>query len=152
MTAELTKQAEYDAYIWSEEWRVIRNGVTPRSGSRCYCCDSEHSSAQPLERHHVSYRNFGHEKPGDVVLVCRVCHLMIHEWLWGTQIRRATENVKRVRQGPLKQPPPAGFDVPRPFDPAMREKRATIRIRQRRRNDISRGRVKLTFGEDQSMR
>lgn len=150
IAAEMGRQSEYEAYIGSGEWRGGRSDIPV--GARCYCCDGEHSTKQPLERHHVTYQNFGHEKSGDIVLVCRVCHLMIHEWLWNTPVRKATEDVKRVRQGPMKQPAPKGFDRPRAFDPAVRERRSAVRIRRRRRNDISRGRVQMTFGEDQSMR
>lgn len=139
----------YERHMRSDRWAAFRRDLFKvRGGARCYCCNRHHSVRRPLEAHHVTYQNFGHERPGEVVLICRVCHLMVHEWLWKMPVREATERVKQARQGPQRQPKPKGFARPRPFDPDIRTKRAS---RVERRNALSEEQP-MTFGQEQSLR
>jgi 5-methylcytosine-specific restriction endonuclease McrA len=60
----------------------VRRDVLQRAGGRCENC----GDAGPLEMHHMTYSwgregldlIFGHERPGDLMALCRSCHLGEH--------------------------------------------------------------------------
>lgn len=45
-----------------------------------------------LVAHHVSYKNKGHELPGDVILLCQDCHNLLHKFVKGNdpELRKYT--------------------------------------------------------------
>lgn len=111
----------------SPEWQAFRQTLFPKDKkARCHCCNRARNH---LEAHHLTYANFGRERPGDVVLVCRVCHDIIHRHFSNaTSIRHATEltcDLRRARKGMPKgaykhrpwlksnqgKAPPRGSDV-----------------------------------------
>lgn len=69
-----TVRADYDAYLKTPAWRRVRDEAIARANGRCALCDAE----GPLQGHHRTYRNLGHELPGDVIALCRRCHATFH--------------------------------------------------------------------------
>jgi 5-methylcytosine-specific restriction endonuclease McrA len=73
------RQANYDAYLRSFEWRVFRSkwrrhyrqslGREPA----CQVC-----GASRVELHHLTYARLGRERFDDVVPLCRPCHRKSH--------------------------------------------------------------------------
>ena len=68
---------DYQRYMKSKEWKAKREWALERAGSRCQLCNS---TAQP-NVHHRTYKNLGHEKPGDLIVLCADCHERFHKRL-----------------------------------------------------------------------
>lgn len=66
--------ALYQATMRSASWRRTRAQAIRRAGRRCAWCRSR----GPLEGHHLTYARLGREMPGDVVALCKACHLRAH--------------------------------------------------------------------------
>lgn len=69
-------KAAYLAVINSKRWRELRLRLLRERGERCERC---HKTWAPgfktsLELHHLTYERLGHERDGDVQLVCKGCH------------------------------------------------------------------------------
>ena len=71
----------YTEYLASPHWQFIRKAML-WLGSHCHLC---HSQQPPLDVHHASYDGYPyHEKPEDLVVLCRKCHERVHdrmEWV-----------------------------------------------------------------------
>lgn len=67
-TPLLTRQ--YREYLDSPEWKVRRREAIDAAGKRCKRC----GRAGALMVHHLTYERLGHELPGDLEVVCKVCH------------------------------------------------------------------------------
>ena len=65
---------EYRKYLKSEHWINFRDEALNHYGRKCSNCGSEKS----LNVHHLTYKNRGHEKLEDVVVLCHNCHNEIH--------------------------------------------------------------------------
>lgn len=66
---------DYQRYLASREWSLLREQVRERSGNRC-----EHCFVVPQQAvHHLTYARLGHEELDDLMAVCNECH----EWLSG---------------------------------------------------------------------
>ena len=70
---------EYALYLNSIHWKQFRRWIMRERGGSCEDCGisnvwAVHSYKSPLQVHHVSYVNVGHEKPEDVRVLCKFCH------------------------------------------------------------------------------
>lgn len=65
----------YKEYISSPEWAKLAQEVKRR---RKYECALDPTHAGPVEAHHRSYRQLGHEAPEDIILLCEQCHRRFH--------------------------------------------------------------------------
>lgn len=74
----------YRAYMKSEKWRSIARRRFEIDNYTCQGCGSRGSENNPLECHHLSYRNLYAEERTiyeDLVTVCRSCHKTLHKIL-----------------------------------------------------------------------
>lgn len=66
---------DYQAYLASRAWALLREEVRERSGNTC-----EHCFMSPQQAvHHLTYERIGHEDLRDLMAICNPCH----EWLSG---------------------------------------------------------------------
>jgi len=61
----------YRDYIQSRQWRKVANEAKERAGYKCQLCGD---SGKRLETHHNTHERLGHEKPTDLIVLCRDCH------------------------------------------------------------------------------
>jgi hypothetical protein len=64
----------YRQHLKSKQWRLLRERALRRAAGRCENPTCPSSSAVGLEVHHETYERLGHERLGDVVVLCRGCH------------------------------------------------------------------------------
>lgn len=69
----------YHTYIRSQEWRNRKLDFLAAAGYRCEQCGADYWLGNMLEAHHVHYQTLGHERPGDVRVLCRQCHQEQHQ-------------------------------------------------------------------------
>lgn len=69
-------RARYQDYLRSPHWQVTKAAALERASHRCQLCNSP----DRLQVHHRSYRNRGHEQPGDLTVLCADCHKLFHEY------------------------------------------------------------------------
>lgn len=63
-------RSEYQKYLASREWALLREKVRKRSGGFCEAC-----WIRPMQQcHHLTYERVGHEKLGDLQAICEPCH------------------------------------------------------------------------------
>lgn len=70
----------YLNYLSSDAWRKKRAEVRKRAGDVCEECNYNDG----LDVHHLTYQRLFAESLGDLVLLCRACHMKHHE-LRGTK-------------------------------------------------------------------
>lgn len=69
-SSSATYKAEYQRYLASREWAVLREKVRKRSGGLCERC-----SRRPMDAvHHLTYERVGHELLTDLQAICNPCH------------------------------------------------------------------------------
>lgn len=66
-------KGEYQRYLHSWRWRIIRAVVLALNCRRCAMCDR-----LATEVHHRSYDRIGHERLTDLTPVCSECHRQFH--------------------------------------------------------------------------
>lgn len=66
---------EYQQYLQSDHWIYFRNKIKKDRGNQCEKC----RSSLFLNVHHETYKRLGAEKPEDVLLLCRDCHVEQHK-------------------------------------------------------------------------
>jgi 5-methylcytosine-specific restriction endonuclease McrA len=66
------RTVEYLIHLASNSWVTFRDEQRLLAGHRCECCGRVDSE---LHVHHLTYDRLGHERPADVVVLCRICHL-----------------------------------------------------------------------------
>lgn len=71
-----SSQAEYNAYINSDEWREKARRIRERDGYRCQICGA---SDVPLEVHHLTYARLRRERDDDLITLCHDCHSKVTE-------------------------------------------------------------------------
>src|SRR5438105_3979974 len=77
-----SRRAEYETYLQSEHWAAFSQSIK-HDRKVCESCKIDDYKAyqkyrQSLNVHHKTYRNLGHEQPGDVELLCYRCHMDKH--------------------------------------------------------------------------
>lgn len=70
---------DYQSYLASREWSLLREQVRERSRNECERCWVAPQQAV----HHMTYENVGHETLDELLAVCNPCH----EWLSGKSDR-----------------------------------------------------------------
>jgi len=68
-------QLPYSEYLKSEWWKARRAKALAEGGNKCRIC----AGVKGLEIHHNSYERLGHERPEDLVVLCRHCHQLFHD-------------------------------------------------------------------------
>ena len=61
---------QYTDYMHSPEWSLVRAHILRRAGYRCEFCKAHGR----LQVHHLTYRHLGHERPWELVALCKQCH------------------------------------------------------------------------------
>lgn len=70
-------KADYQAYLASREWAILKNAVRERACGICERC-----LASPIQStHHLTYERIYHEELTDLLGVCDPCH----KWLSGKE-------------------------------------------------------------------
>jgi hypothetical protein len=69
---------DYKEYLLSVDWKAKRVEVIERADHRCEWCHAD----LPLEVHHRTYKNLGHEEKEELLALCHECHMI------ADQIRR----------------------------------------------------------------
>ena len=70
---------DYHTYIRSWQWRERRLAAMTAAGNKCQRCGADYWLGNQLEAHHLHYNSLGHERPEDVVVLCRPCHEAEHQ-------------------------------------------------------------------------
>lgn len=70
-----SKKSTYKDYLKSEHWMVTRKAALRRANYRCQLC----GSTKFLQVHHNNYKNLGHEKDTDLIVLCKYCHGRHHK-------------------------------------------------------------------------
>lgn len=84
----MTRKAEYQRYLQSEEWREHRGLALSRTSGFCQFCGNFAARV-----HHVRYpKQLGHEHPNSLVPVCDACHKTAH----GIQKMKTLTDVKML--------------------------------------------------------
>jgi len=70
----MSRKAQYQKYLKSKEWKLLRVVALERTGGLCQFCK------QPATQvHHVQYpKNLGSENPDSLIPVCKNCHEVSH--------------------------------------------------------------------------
>lgn len=69
---------DYLDYIHSPRWRAVKQRfLSSKLRQDCYVC---HRWDVPLDLHHKTYKRLFHEKLTDLMLLCRECHKLVHEY------------------------------------------------------------------------
>src|SRR2546426_1847649 len=66
----IVKREEYQKYLASREWALLKERVRERSGGICERC----KSAPHQATHHLTYERVGQELLEDLLGVCEPCH------------------------------------------------------------------------------
>ena len=66
---------KYLLHLQSDYWKNIRLQVLERDNNTCQECKEKPAT----EVHHLTYERLGNELLEDLLAVCRICHLNIHE-------------------------------------------------------------------------
>ena len=102
----------YQDYIASPEWREKRARLFKRGQiARCWCCNRKARVGKSLDAHHLTYEHFGDERPGELVLLCQMCHAMVHLKAVDltASLSEATDFVRQIRR---TRTMPAGWKSP----------------------------------------
>ena len=67
--------ADYDEYLKTEKWALLRTKVFDRAEGKCEGCGEQ----PPSEVHHLTYEHVGREFLFQLVALCSQCHDRIHE-------------------------------------------------------------------------
>ncbi len=65
---------EQKEYYNSEKWKSLRKLVIERDKNECSFCDNVGTDV-----HHTTYENWKNENINELILLCRNCHINIHE-------------------------------------------------------------------------
>lgn len=65
----------YQDYLSSRHWRRVRAAALVRAVYACQLCNNRQAT---LDVHHRTYERRGHERPEDLIVLCRACHTKFH--------------------------------------------------------------------------
>jgi hypothetical protein len=66
---------EYQVYLASPHWRSLAARIKLARGNKCERC----GETERLDAHHLTYDRIGCERDEDLMVLCRECHLSLHE-------------------------------------------------------------------------
>jgi len=74
-----------EKYLNSNDWKQRKEKLIKNEKKFCFCCQSYGSDI-----HHCNYSNLKKEKRKDIVILCRECHIRIHEIVeLGAKLKKA---------------------------------------------------------------
>lgn len=81
---------DYYEYIRSAEWKAKAKAAKKIAGWRCQSC-GKMAAGHLLHAHHLTYERLGHERRGDIQVLCVKCHEKVHgiEPSFTVKIKRA---------------------------------------------------------------
>jgi 5-methylcytosine-specific restriction endonuclease McrA len=82
----------YNEYLYSDEWKRIRNKVVESDG-HCLNCQSKNN----LQAHHIDYDNVGMEEQSDLLTLCRDCHKQIHSMTYNERLEMEQRCIEQRR-------------------------------------------------------
>lgn len=68
----------YQQYLQSEDWKQKRN-LKRSKKLRCAICSHTGNRGNPIDVHHLNYRNLHDVQQSDLRKFCRRCHSLTHE-------------------------------------------------------------------------
>ena len=68
----------YNEYINSDRWGLVRNTMLKMYGNMCNVCLESLPLAHELHVHHRHYKTFGNEVSEDLIVLCQRCHAFVH--------------------------------------------------------------------------
>lgn len=75
MPKKFNTNPAYNDFIHSKEWQAIRLNLFKIRGKKCEMC----GSISEIHVHHITYKRFGgNERPEDLCVLCKDCHMEIH--------------------------------------------------------------------------
>lgn len=69
------RRNEYLEYLNSDKWRAFRLGIMKERGRKCEKCGQDKGE---IHAHHLTYERFMNELPEDIQLLCKPCHMAVH--------------------------------------------------------------------------
>lgn len=85
------KKAEYQRYLASREWALLKEQVRARSGGKCERCEENEYE----QTHHLTYERVGHERLADLQALCAGCHLFISAKSDEDPLQGTIQNVRK---------------------------------------------------------
>jgi hypothetical protein len=70
-------KAQYQEYLKSGHWTKTRRAALERADYACQLCNSD----SEVNVHHRTYERVKHERPADLIVLCRDCHAKFHDKL-----------------------------------------------------------------------
>ena len=82
-------RSQYNEYMSSRQWEEKRQAILFRDSYICQDCHQRDAE----EVHHLSYQNFFHEKPFELVSLCKSCHRKRtdHKKFWNRKTGKPNE-------------------------------------------------------------
>ena len=65
----------YSEYLKTEHWQNVKKEALQRADYHCQLCNN----IKKLDVHHNNYGCLWHEKPSDVIVLCKRCHAKHHD-------------------------------------------------------------------------
>lgn len=93
------KRLDYTNYINSAEWQAVRLKAFEHYGKKCTKCGSENL----LHVHHNTYKNFKHEKMKDLNVLCKECHMALHDRINKRKVIRLGKTVMKKESKKAKK-------------------------------------------------
>jgi hypothetical protein len=94
----------YEEYLKSKHWQRFRLKALKQHGKHCMLCGEDNIPF--FHVHHLTYDNIGHELMEDVVVLCPLCHSIVH--IEGFDIKaalkRSVRTAKPIRPKKKKTP------------------------------------------------
>lgn len=66
----------YAEYLRTDHWNEVRSAARERANHRCQLCNRKGE----LHTHHRTYERRGSELPEDVIVLCKDCHSLFHQY------------------------------------------------------------------------
>ena len=93
------RKMEYVEFINSQKWKSFRAGIIKERGRKCEKCGETKGE---IHAHHLTYERFMNELPEDIQLLCKACHMAVHNRRNNKKEKRKLANAQKVRK-PKKQ-------------------------------------------------
>lgn len=72
----------YEQYLKTDAWKQKARERLKIDDYRCQMCGAQGNQLNPLEVHHMTYHNLGHENTyKDLVTLCHCCHQGVHRMM-----------------------------------------------------------------------
>jgi len=69
------RSLSYPEYLQTDHWQNLRKRALGRAHYRCQLCNT---NGTQLDVHHRTYERLGHERLGDLTVLCTDCHAKYH--------------------------------------------------------------------------